>query len=763
MNLKSNTYTYLSLYFFTTLAILWFLPYISWSPNSYLFATDGDGLNPYYLINYYTKYGKGWYFEGMQYPYGVHTFYMADVLWLKVFHWINSHICDISPYTDGILNSILLLSFYPAVYFMYKILRFQLISEKWAVGFSIFIVFFSPHIERLGGMTNLSYPFFIPAIIYYLLQIFYTSNKIKYQAILLIILILGAFIHLYHTFIGATICFLFILFHAIQNHKNVKSNISIYVSSLFSTFFVFVIIAFTLYFTVRDANDGITYPYGFRQYTSTIRNIFLPFYSPISDFLVTKCKVESPNTEGLGYVGIFGLGIALFSVIRWVRKIKKWGWKKGHNLLMTNALHILLWVGFFLFIGSTGYPFKLHPYLMQILGPVKNFRVPGRFIWGFYFIYMTFFALTAYQIYRKINSTLLKNGLVFLVSIICFWEMQIRFSELQKQYIAGKENGKMAMWKENYETFLKKNNYKSSDFQAIIVFPFFQMGSGKFQLEFENESKRLAYAVSKSTGLPICDAHTGRNPLSIAMKSVEWINSPYLEKHILKDINDKRPLLLIQADVSLDSLQLYYAQKAKTITKMGNMRFATLSIEEISKLQDSVLQVFTAKTATYSFQNEIFISSNKEKVYSNGFGNKYWENGKIAENNVFWYNRMGKKMVIDLPLTPVSQPTEMIASVWIKVDTRYHYLPDLYPTLSKNDQILQDSLIVNIHNIDFYEGWVKADWHFWQTPEMNRLKIETKDEYISLDNLLIRPKGTEVCKKINSKLFIYNNLPIKLP
>ena len=117
-------------------------------PNSYLFGPGGDGIKAYYVACYYIKYDSGTHFTGMNYPYGENVVFTASQhIVYFILNWIENHIFQISDYTIGIYNILMIFSILPCVLLLFKILKYHFLPTWYAFIVSVIIGFLSPQSE----------------------------------------------------------------------------------------------------------------------------------------------------------------------------------------------------------------------------------------------------------------------------------------------------------------------------------------------------------------------------------------------------------------------------------------------------------------------------------------------------------------------------------------------------------------------------------------------------------------------------------------
>src|SRR6267378_694536 len=160
-------------------AIVFFFGDILLNLNTTYFASDGDGLGVYYAAAYHVKYDHSAFHQGSNnYPYGENVLYSGCPVPIAIILKLFQPFFDVSIYTVGILNFLMLISIPLSVLFIYLILKKLKIPFLYALLFSLGIAFLSPQIVRLTGHFNLTYQFAIPCIIY-LFMVFKENPSVK--------------------------------------------------------------------------------------------------------------------------------------------------------------------------------------------------------------------------------------------------------------------------------------------------------------------------------------------------------------------------------------------------------------------------------------------------------------------------------------------------------------------------------------------------------------------------------------------------------
>ncbi|MBN2262974.1 MAG: hypothetical protein JW735_08680, partial [Prolixibacteraceae bacterium] len=140
--------------------------------NNVYFSKNGDGFRTYYGMYYHAEYDSSYHQIGaMNYPYGeLLNFTDCQPPVSNSIRFISNNITDITAYTTGINNGLMILSMILASIFIFLILKKLKLSWWFASPVALSIVFLSPQIQRMGGHFSLSWMFWIPLSIYLLMR-----------------------------------------------------------------------------------------------------------------------------------------------------------------------------------------------------------------------------------------------------------------------------------------------------------------------------------------------------------------------------------------------------------------------------------------------------------------------------------------------------------------------------------------------------------------------------------------------------------------
>jgi len=175
------------------------------SPNDYMFASTGDGIKNYFTYSYHIAHNQSaTNFEGMNYPYGESYLYTdCHPVLASVFKFLAPTFPFFATHSVGILNVLMLLSFFLSFIAVYALLN-QFKLNRWlSVLFSITIVMLAPQLFRLEGHLALSYSLAIPLSWYLMIRCLKTKSK----RLLFVLLINNVFWLFIHAYLGVIVLF----------------------------------------------------------------------------------------------------------------------------------------------------------------------------------------------------------------------------------------------------------------------------------------------------------------------------------------------------------------------------------------------------------------------------------------------------------------------------------------------------------------------------------------------------------------------------
>lgn len=565
----------LPIFFLSVIFLTTFYGKVLFSPNSYLFSSDGDGMKNYYTYAYYiSKNNSNIEFEGMNYPFQEHFMYTdchpAMAFFLKI---TTSIFPSLSHYAIGILNLTLLLSLVLTSLLLYLIFRkigiSQLISTLGA--FSIMVL--SPQLFRLTGHLSLSYSFFIPLTIY-LILLFEEKEQKKQLVFLGLSILIFFFTHAYLGIIATAIIAVYASIGFLINFIY-KKPFSKYIFELAAA--IIPLGLFYAFVKLTDTHVGRTdNPWGIHEYHAELSTVFLPVRGTINKFLnsVFGDLGQGSSWEGWAYIGLIALAALTMYIISFFKKnngISQFSNNRFINLLFLTSAGLLCY--------ALLLPFRsLFLYIIDHLGPIKQFRSVGRFAWVFYFV-INIIAIYGLDLIAKYllskKKKLFAYSLIVLIPFITILEGIGYHSSISKQISKSPNVFESAQLSEELQIDFSEIN--PDNYQALIALPFFHFGSENFDRNPKKENVKLALLFSYHLNLPMFNGFT-RTPVINGKKILQLFSSDFYKKEIEADIIEDKPILIVCSNEELKDADRRLLKKSSLIKKQQDY-----SIYEIDK------------------------------------------------------------------------------------------------------------------------------------------------------------------------------------
>lgn len=521
----------------------WFDPLLK-CPSCYLFVNTGDGLKNYFTPLYFIEHDTGFWFTGMNYPYGEHIVYTDNQpVWsclLKLVH----EVFPLDGHVIGIFNMLMVASVFIGIVCVYYLLR-QWQVPKWASAlFAVPVILLSPQLERINGHYGLSYVFYIP--LFLLLFTWWTREpkSIKRSFALIACVAWMSLTHLYFLLIttGLMAAYVFVVWLAGRFRWRKEFLYAIVVLIACGTL-VYLPVRFTD--PIRDRPEEV---YGLLVYTSKVAGTFLPWYGSFTEFWRETFAIKRPEIEGMNYVGSVAAIAFLFILFQLIRRSVRTIRNTNVRIRWSAGPHKLLAAAFLVWLFSTGLIYTIGgSKLLDIVPVLGQFRSLGRLGWMFYYI------VTCYTVFFLLKALGDSSGLrrIAWICVICIaaslWYYE-SFRHFQRQTAGIYHQNTAFRGSKPYLDLLKSKGYGPSDFQAILQLPMVSIGSEKMDVPRGLWTLNTTFQCSHETGLPIIDSNMSRTSVSQALKLLQLISDPSIPKARIEEMDD-RPILLL-ADIN---------------------------------------------------------------------------------------------------------------------------------------------------------------------------------------------------------------------
>lgn len=549
--------------------------------NNVYFSKSGDGFRTYYGMYYHAKYDSSYHHIGaMNYPYGeLLNFTDCQPPVSNSIRFISNNIIDISKYTTGINNGLMILSMALASIFIFLILKKLNICWWFASPVALSIIFLSPQIQRMGGHFSLSWMFWIPLSIYLLLCFDKRKSWLISTIIAFSAFIAGSMHYYFLAF------WLFIFFPYWLYRWFLQKEFSFKRSDLLHLFVqVFVpLLLLQLNLIINDnIIDRTSNPWGFYAFKGHPAGVFLPLFKSYFPFFNKMGFANNVPWEAFSYIGIVASAGFLIISYNWISKSIKQ--KAIQSFTNNKILDYLISISFLVLLFSFGIPFIFGlDKLRQIAGPLGQLRGVARFGWLFYYIvniivfrhiYMKYFELCG-----KHKGKILA---FFFISVFAFeaWNYSAKYQNILKNYMPETDNntsGSIAK--------VLTNNIETDKFQAIMPLPYFNIGSESIWLEPKCESMQNTFVASMVSGLPNIGVMAARTSISQAYKNIALTLLPWKTYEVLNDYPNNKPILLTAARCNeLSANEQRLINHSKHIASSNNYDFYSLDIDTLRTL-----------------------------------------------------------------------------------------------------------------------------------------------------------------------------------
>ncbi len=739
-----------------------------WHLNDYLFAPYGDGMKNYYAPAYYVKYGGRLTFNGMGYPYSSYLMYADPMPIIAVpLHWINEYLFGIENYTIGIINFVMLFSIIPCILFLFLILRHYRLPVWYAIIVALLVAHLSPQIHRILGHFGLSMTAFVPAIWYILLRQTTSSRPYRWVLLQIIVILFFTFIHAYYLLIAAVFILAYLLVYFLQYYFKKQVNWRQFTALLLTA--ILPIVVFKIFQILTDpTTDMHISPYGFFVYHAEPRTILFSREVPLVGFWKTFYSNHTPKFEGYAYIGFTAVLVVLFTLIKGFKYVVKRQWSKIIRPVLPNNLRTAIWASVVVLLYSMCIPFEQgFAFVLDYVPQIKQFRALGRFAWIFYYIFTVYAAFYFYLVFRRMSiEGVRKIAVMMLFLLFSLWAIEgYQMIKAKKDYIIKVNHADHDFYGQttNYNNILEEKGYKVEDFQAIMVFPYFNVGSEKIYVtERGSGGLYMGCKASYQTGLAMNSTFLGRYSISRAMKMGQLMSDTLIAKEILKDYPNDKPLLLVAHGKKFLPDEERILKKAKLIYQKEEEALYELPLSAFNDNKEQIkLQFAAQKDSLFRFQTPNYWSTDSiNNVVINHFEDGNYADALFGEKAL--QQEAGEMVLFEGKIPNAKAGQLYLISVWVKSDDKHAAFPDF----SYKQFNVENAEVAQIYydpkdRLDIYKDWVRADHLITVHHPDNRIKISLVGDNIIADEFMIRPLDSNVYTKLQEEEgFLFNGYVI---
>lgn len=718
--------------------------------NHRYFAQSGDGAKDYYAMFYHIKHDKSYiHSNSMNYPFGESIFFTgSQPMVSNTIKFISQNVYDISPYSVAIHNLLILLSIALTVLVIYMIFRHLNLPFWYSLLVAAGLTFLSPQIERIGGHFALSYTIVLPLFVLLLLKF----NRKPSLGISIFILFVGLWASITHGYFFTFYMAMFSVYWLWQKPWSNQFDWKKHWLHMLLQLAIPLILVPTLLLYLDLVEDRTTWPWGFLFYRAYPESVFLSPGRPYWSWLNSLVKMRNLQWEGIAYVGLVSTIIFIVIFSSSIKYAIKRQW--GNALAITNQplINCLFWLSFLLLLFSFGIPFIFKmEFLLEYLGPIRQFRGIGRFAWLFFYMVNI---VAFYLLWEKQKTKKSVYRILLIVPLVILSYDAWFNSKSQKYYI----NNSLPELDYAFHTN-SKPNMNIDEFQAIMPIPFFSVGSENYWHESACFGSMVKmYALSQLTGLPLNATYTSRSSVWRCVENLNLIMEPLQQFPVLKYYNTSKDILLF-VDPKCDLInnnERRIVSISTPIDTLWGYELRRLKVDDLAKIPELFrneyiknLEANDTVAETFFFQEfenaptpKAFMGTGALKLNKRSYTNLY--RGRNVSNNSteitisFWVSSMKQDIVPRNRIEIVTGREEGNWETW--------------------------------HGYGFMEH-TKAFWGDWALVEYS-LKLNNSSDFICIsvapllpksgdvyiDNLLIRPINRNVKRTANNLLLLNNRV-----
>jgi hypothetical protein len=717
----------------------------------------GDGYKTYHAFLYHVDHDSTYsHFEGMNYPYGEHVV-PADTepALSNAVKWLTALGVDLKEYALGILNFSMLVSLLLCALFLYLIFRRLQLPVWYAIAAAVALTFLAPQAHRMGSHYGLARPEVMPMVFYGLLRMEET-RLYRHSIFIGLVTLIYSGIHFYFF---ALIAFTVTAYFAFR--LLILQNWKAWPTYLMHYLFQIIVPLLFFYFWMMHLDpvtDRSAAPWGFFHYRAYPAGIFTSPFEPHWQWLNEQwLHIRSLDFEARSYIGlvaIFGLVSLLIYWLwhRWKTKEKRPAWveHKPHERFLLFQLLAAVAV----LIFSFGIPFIIPGLegLVDLAGPVRQFRSIGRFAWGFY--YAANIAVLAWLFYRLKDYAWV---LAFPLALLFFEAYHYQTEkDLALDFIEEYEPGRR---------FTDIPGLGLDQYQAILPIPYYNLGSDQFWWDVSGFIGQKSMTLSLQSGLPLTAAMLTRTSRGQTINQLQLVTEPYRIPKLLDDLPNDKPLLMAWDTIrnkeyggKFDHLR----QGARLIYRDRELELFSLPVasfgERVEQYRRSVANTLNFADSllypSHGFQSpasNAWQTDSLSKWYYDSFDTLSTSRSYLGEGG--YAGLMADVNVIyDAPVIR-KDSSDLIFSVWMYIDRDLYTRTDVRleeydPKTEELVQAFGDAARKLVTVFDS-NGWALLEIPFQPKRRDTQIRWTFRNERLGqqelwLDEVLIRPAGLDV-------------------
>jgi hypothetical protein len=732
--------------------------------NRVSFAAGGDGLQSYINMEYHIRYDTTYMrCNSMNYPYGEHVFFTNNQpLFSNTVKFISQNIVDISDYTLGMLNFLMLFFLVVTPVILYLIFTDFGIGPAISILASIGITYLSPQIDRFGGHFNLSYVCAIPWMILLLMR-FFKKPSILLSLLIALTMLAGALTHFYLYGFFAILMLFFYGAYFIRDDQLFPKKIILVIHLFVQLILPFLILQ--AFYLSDHVTDRPSYPWGFLYYRAYPQSIFLPLSRPYGQFLHKFINTGYIDWEGYAFVGMVAFAGFIIFLLKAARNFMNKQYSQVWQVTSNRHLNILFWASFAGLLYSFGLPFILGmEWLVDLIGPIRQMRGIARFSWIFFYVMNI---VTIYWLWnwwkspgKRIVKTLIIAAAILMLFTDALYNVRNRGKSLEN-FIPALTDKKLKLPENQWIRRIDLTRY-----QAMIPLPYFHVGSENIWIDGGCDIVNQSFIAIKNSGLPCLGVMLSRTSISQTVDNVSLMLGPSCNSVKMDRLPSKKPFLLMAARCDLLSEhEKQLITHARWIDSSGVFDIYELSFRAFNDIADSIAALTIEEYRSLKLYDHNDLQSTDSLLTFRFLNFDSLANASSYAGIGCFQGVAKKENVIFSGKPPLADTAKHYAlSFWLNNVNK-----DLYPRtkvmLTETD--LQGNIVFQeSYQVSKLFQTIDGNWAFislifkLKVPE-NSIKVTIqnktlRNQPIQVDNLLIRPEITNLYFQAGNKLWKNN-------
>jgi hypothetical protein len=588
---RSHTFWGLLVVLTVCFALLW-LKHGHWlnAPNDRMLGASPDSFKNYMTSLWHVRHdSSAVHYRGMNYPYGEHVLFTDNQpILTAALQWWSQNVSDLTGHTVGVINISQIISVLLGCAVLFLLLRKLHIPAWYASLVTLGMVFLNPQWGRFDAHFGLSHTWIFPLLLL-LLSNYEERYSRRYQSLQIGALVwVAAQFHFYYFGICALFLGLYTAYQLVRDPS--LRNWRVRISHLF----VMVVLPFALlniwihwadYASDRPAN-----PYGFLTYIGEWEGVFLPYedfplFQWIDQHLVSIRRV---NGEAKAYAGALSFLFTLWLLVSGFKMFDKSWEDAAYHRVHKRYLQGIFTAALLLLLFACGFPFAIKglDWMVDYMGPLRQFRGLGRFTWAFFYVInvLAFYSLwnwsARFKGFQNGRAQWFRWVIALAPVLLLAWDAYT-FQRLRPVMLMDNmENRAIAApspdhWinKVDFPNFRRFCPCRTT----ISVRKIF----GWSPISGSLSETRLR---ALHTGLPDMGVNMSRTSCSQTVSSIQFVLQPCRMPSMLNELLDNRPIAVFVHGPAWDDVQRRYphlVSRATPVYDSPDMKILSLSVTNV--------------------------------------------------------------------------------------------------------------------------------------------------------------------------------------